>query len=356
MRKLLTSLLALPLAISSMAETGTYGFTALDLPFSAFSVASGQENISSHRDELGLSQKNPALLQPESEDKSSAQLSFVKQVASANSFSGSYLKGVDDKQIWSAYFNGLTYGSMDETDQYGTKVGKFSCFDLVFGGNYSRKLADHLTAGIGLKFLYSQIADYKAFGFAFDLGANYYNPDNNLSLSLAARNIGVQLATYTESDNSRDRLPFNLDFGVSKKLEHAPIVFHYTYHDINRWDLSYYKSGYTEKSQIDEAHLNEPIEVKWGDMFFRHMVFGLDFCPVETFAVTASYNFRRNREFMLVDTKTGAGWGFGLTVDVRKVKVQAGYSISGRAANTFGLAMTYKIGDGIKRVEFQKLY
>ncbi len=356
MRSLLTTFLALPLAISSLAETGTYGFTALDLPFSAYSVATGEENISSHRDELGLSQKNPALLLPESEDKKAAQLSFVNQVASSNSFGGSYMQGVDDRQIWSAYFNGLAYGSMDETDQYGMELGDFSCFDLALGGNYSRKLADHLTAGIGLKFIYSQIADYKAFGFAFDLGANYYNPDKELSLSLAARNIGVQLATYTESDNSRDRLPFNLEFGVTKKLEHAPFSFHYTFHNINRWDLSYYKSGYTEKTQIDESKLKESIEVKWPDMFFRHMVFGLDFHPTEAFAVTASYNFRRNREYMLIDSKTGAGWGFGLTVNVRKVKVQAGYSISGRAANTFGLGMTYKIGDGIKRVEFQKLY
>lgn len=357
MNRIFSILFLLPFALLSMAESGTYGFSALDLPFSAYSVASGEENISSHRDELGLSQRNPSLLLPEGKDKREASLTFINQVASSNTFGGSYMQGIDENQIWSAYFNALSFGSMDEVDQYGTMMGnEFSCFDMTWGGNYSRRLANNFTAGIGLKFLYSQIADYKAFGFAFDLGANYYNQDKQLSLSLAARNIGVQLATYSDSEDSRDRLPFNLTFGVSKKLEHAPFTLHYTYHDINRWDLNYYKSGYTENSHIDEDKLNQPIEVKWGDMFFRHMVFGIDFNPSDRFAVTASYNFRRNREFMLVDSKTGAGWCFGLTVDVRKVKVQAGYSISGRAANTFGVGLTYKFSEGVKRVEFEKIY
>lgn len=354
MRHLITIILLLTLALKSSAESGVYSLTGLDLPFSAYSVATGEENISSHTDELGLSLKNPALVTPKLSKM--AQFSFVNQIAAANSLTAQYMQSIDENQMWSAHYGALLYGTMDENDEYGENLGEFSCVDMSFGGSYSRRLAKNFTAGIGLRFLYSQIADYNAFGFAFDLGTNYYNEEKKISLSLAARNIGVLLGKYTDADDSRDRLPINLAFGLSKGLEHAPFVFHLTYHNINRWDLNYYKSGYTESSVRDEEELKKPIEVKWGDMLFRHMVFGLDFQPNKSFALTASYNFRKNREYMLADTKTGAGWSFGLTVDVRKVKVQAGYSITGRAANTFGVTLGYKLSDGIERVEFETLY
>jgi hypothetical protein len=54
-----------------------------------------------------------------------------------------------------------------------------------------------------------------------DLGINYYDPDNEWSLSLVAKNLGGQLKAYNDEF---EKMPFDLQAGLSKKLTEIEIA------------------------------------------------------------------------------------------------------------------------------------
>ena len=231
---------------------------------------------------------------------------------------------------------------MPETDIYGNEIGEFQATDFMAEGMYSRLLAKGFRVGIGLKIIYSSIAEASSFGFGFDIGANYFNREKDLSLGFAVRNIGAQLSSYTDTPDSKDRLPWNMQLGFTKGLEHAPFKFSITYTDINRWDLAYTKYNEVDKKDMDNENMNEIQDITWGDMFFRHFVFSVEFVPINEFSLVVGYNCRHGREYQLADARSGAGFSFGLNLNIKNVYVGGAYSIYGKAANVFGATIGYK--------------
>ena len=53
-------------------------------------------------------------------------------------------------------------------------------------------------------------------------------------MSLVFRNLGFQLKPYNEVHES---LPFEINLGVSQKLENAPITWHITLENIQKWPI-----------------------------------------------------------------------------------------------------------------------
>jgi len=81
-----------------------------------------------------------------------------------------------------------------------------------------------LTYGINLKPILSNFENYQSIGFAADLGISYFSRNGLTVTSLVARNIGTQITTYYDGAE-RESIPFDLQFGISQKLQHAPIRF-----------------------------------------------------------------------------------------------------------------------------------
>lgn len=339
MKKAIALLLSAGCAASALAQRDIYGWEFLSASSSAYVGSVGVENVSSHSSELDCALRNPALM---TEDiNNAASISYQNYLAGSNWITGAYSRAVNPYNSWGAAVMVAPYGKMTETDIYGNEMGDFSATDMMFEGLYSRQLAEGLRAGIGLKFIYSTIAEQSSVGFGFDVGANYFHRENDLSLGFAVRNIGAQLKTYTDSEE-RDRLPWNMQFGFTKGLEHAPFKFSVTYTDINRWDLSYTKYNEVDKNVMDNKNPDEIQKVKWSDMFLRHFVFAAEFVPMDEFSVVIGYNGRHGREYQLAEGRSGAGFSFGLNVNVKNIYVGAAYSIYGKAANVFGATIGYK--------------
>lgn len=340
MNKVIALMLSAGFALPVLAERDIYGWEFLSASSSAYVGSIGVENVSSHSREIDVALRNPALMTEESHN--TASLSYQNYLAGSSWATGAYSRAVDDKNSWGAAVVFAPYGKMTETDIYGNEIGEFKATDFMVEGLYSRLLADGFRLGLGLKIIYSSIAEESSFGFGFDIGANYFNKEKDLSLGFAVRNVGAQLKSYTDTPDSKDRLPWNMQLGFTKGLEHAPLKFSVTYTDLNHWDLSYNKYKEVDKSKTEEDDLDGIQEIKGGDMFFRHFVFSAEFVPVNAFSLVVGYNCRRGREYQLADARSGAGFSFGLNLNIKNIYVGASYSIYGKAANVFGATVGYK--------------
>ena len=84
-------------------------------------------------------------------------------------------------------------------------------------------------------------------------------------------------------------------------------------------------------------------KIKGGDMFFRHLIFGVDVLLGKNFYVEMAYNHRRKREFTLADSRGGNGFSFGAGLKVYAFSLDLAYSLYAPAANAFSLTLTTDI-------------
>ena len=133
---------------------------------------------------------------------------------------------LDDNQALSGSLRYFNLGQIQFTDQFGNLQGTGMPreFGLDFG--YSRKLSARTSIGVGLKYIYSNLASgatssagtYKAgSSVAGDLGF-YHNAQNaagqGFSFGAAFTNLGAKIA-YTSNANAKDFLPANLGIGAT---------------------------------------------------------------------------------------------------------------------------------------------
>ncbi|MGB3075803.1 MAG: type IX secretion system outer membrane channel protein PorV [Chitinophagales bacterium] len=140
---------------------------------------------------------------------------------------GGYYK-VDDNSALAFGLRYFSLGSITFTSPNGTILGDFNPQEFAIDLGYSRKLATHLSVGLNLGFVYSNLAasyvvnnvPIKA-GKAVkaDLSTFYTHPAKFGSKTKGSYNIGLTVAnignkiTYTESAENKDFLPCNLGLG-----------------------------------------------------------------------------------------------------------------------------------------------
>ena len=152
--------------------------------------------------------------------------------------------------------------------------------------------------------LYSNLADYTSFGIAVDAGLSYYDPEKELSFGLALKNIGAQLKTY---DSDRENLPWDIQLGATKKMDHAPIRISLTAIHLNQWKFKHIDNSLDEV-ETDDSFLQTAV---------KHLVFGVDFIPTENFWLGVGFNPKVNSDMKLKDGGNGLGGfsiGAGLTI------------------------------------------
>ena len=96
--------------------------------------------------------------------------------------------------------------------------------DWVMQVSASRSYLQKWNYGASFKFISSNYGIYRSNGIAMDFGVLYTDTANLFSVSLLAKNMGYQLKKYAGTE--ADELPFDLQAGITKKLKHAPWLFH----------------------------------------------------------------------------------------------------------------------------------
>lgn len=297
------------LVVAQKGGESTYSF--LGLTNSARVAALGGEVVSIHDSDINLVFHNPSLLN--SSMHNNLSLNYVNYFAGVNFGYASYGYSVEGVGNFGAGMHYVDYGTFDRTDELGQSMGTFRASEYALNLIYSRPVIENrLFAGANLKPIYSSLEQYNSFGIGLDIGLTYYQPKSLTTVGLVAKNMGFQITSYT---SQREKLPFEIQAGLTQGLAHAPFRFNITFQHLERWDLTYEKS--------DDGNLNsQGGEIKksgfdvFGDKLMRHMIFGVEFLLGENFHADLGYNYKRRKE-MKVNARPGTvgfSWGFGFKI------------------------------------------
>ena len=298
MKKIVFSIILTLFATKMGAQESQTGYNFLRLPVSAHAAALGGDNITLIEDDEALVFHNPALLASVS-DKT-INLNYMNYMSGANTASASFNRIVKEKASWAVSAQYMDYGKMKETDESNNILGEFSAKDIAVAGYFSYMLSDRLVGGITAKFITSYIGDYNSIGMGVDLGLNYYDPDREWSISAVAKNLGGQLKAY---DEKYDKMPIDVQVGVTKRFVHTPFRVSATMVNLNNWDKS----------------------------FINHVVLGADFIITDSFWIGGGYNFRRADEMKIEDSSDGkgsshgAGLSFGGGINLERFHLNVAY-------------------------------
>jgi hypothetical protein len=340
---LLVALLAAP--VNLRAQKGgesTYSF--LGLTNSARVAALGGETVSLQDGDINMVFHNPALLATEMHNHLS--LNYVNYFAGVNYGYASYgfaRKGIGNFAAGMHYIN---YGTFDGTDELGEFQGTFRASEYALNLVYSRSIIDtFLTAGINLKPIFSSFENYSSLGIALDAGIVYHHPVTHTSIALVARNLGTQITTYT---GTREKLPFEIQAGITQGLEHAPFRFSITYQHLERWNLTYRDPGNDQTGAFNEEIRRSGFDI-FGDRLMRHLVFGTELLLGENFHFDLGYNYKRRQEMKTVARPgmVGFSWGFGLRVS--KFHIAFGRASYHLAGGTSHFSLTTNLSDFYRR-------
>ncbi len=285
---------------------GEYTYQFLNLTNSARMAALGGNQIAlNDSTDLNVSYNNPSLLRPDM--KNMLAMNYVDYFVGVNYGYAAYSFGTPLPGNFAVGMHYINYGNFIAANEYGEKTGTFTAaeyaLNLIWSNQYKR-----LAYGINLKPILSSLETYQAFGFAADLGISLFSKNKLTVTSLVARNIGSQISTYYDGAE-RESIPFDLQFGISQKLQHAPIRFAATMQHLQKWDLAKPEEDKTGSTVVY-------VEDKFTKKFMRHLVLGVELLPSPNFTLRAGYNYQIRQELGLEERMSTVGftWGFGFRI------------------------------------------
>lgn len=327
-------------ASAQIGGRGIYSF--LNMTNNARAAGLGGQLMSIRDHDPNSALQNPGNLNKEMHR--SLALNYVNLFAGINAGTVSYVWG-DSLKTFAAGITYLNYGTFDATDVAGNETGTFNAADYAFHFGMARDWK-RFTYGAYAKVIYSQLEVYKSLGLALDLGATYHNRKNLFQGSLTMRNIGTQLTTYVPG--TREPLPFQIDAGISQKLEHAPFRFIVIMHNLQTPDLTYINTNNRDVRINLETGEPEEQKIGWGEKVMRHAIVAAELVFSKNLNFRFGYNHQRRQEMALPDRRgfSGFTWGFG----VRVAKIQLNYGsagfLPGESMNVFAATFAF---DDMKR-------
>jgi hypothetical protein len=320
--KLLLPIVYLITCFKGLSQTGgssVYAF--LDLTNSARVAALGGKNITLNDSDLNMPFHNPALLTPQMDQN--IVLNYVSYFAQINYGYFSYALDKKNLGTFAIGIHYINYGEFDAASPNGVITGKFYAAEYALNLFYSRPINSYFRWGVNLKPIYSSLEHYNSYGLALDVGITYTTEDKLTSIAAVARNIGMQLYSYT--GKYTEPLPFELLLGITRKLEYAPFRFSITAHNLQKYQLRY------DLPDTDPTNFNNDLNQltkfeKFTDNFFRHIIAGLEFVPSKSFYVSFAYNYQRRKEMALQDSPGTVGMSFGAGLRLKKFGFSYGYA------------------------------
>ncbi len=314
MKKGVFALIAILFATKMAAQESQTAYNFLRLPVSAHVAALGGENITITDDDPTLVFHNPALISGVS-DKS-INLNYMTYMEGTKTASASFVKAAGERATWAAMAQYMDYGDIIETSIDGTRLGKSSAKDIMIGGTFQYNLSNLWAGGITAKFISSSLAGYNSVALGVDLGLNYYNENLGLSLSAVAKNLGGQVKAY---DDIYEKIPLDVQLGVSKQFEKAPLRLSATFSRLNNWE----------------------------GRFINHVAFGADIFLGQTIYIAGGYNFRRADEMKVSDGENDGTHGAGLSVggglQLQRFKLNIAYAKYHVSASSLLINATYSL-------------
>lgn len=129
----------------------------------------------------------------------------------------------DDQQAISGSLRYFSLGNIQFTDNLGNDLNEFRPREFGIDVGYSRKLSDKNSIGVGLKYIYSNLAQGPAAGNTYKAAsavagdiAYFFNGLNDVGQGFAfgavMSNLGSKIS-YTDNADQKDYIPANLGLG-----------------------------------------------------------------------------------------------------------------------------------------------
>lgn len=322
--------------IAGKAQIGgetTYQF--LELTNSARIAALGGNQVAlNDSTDLNLPYHNPALLHKCMNNV--LLVNYVNYLADINYGYAAYSHSYDNVGAFAVGMQYINYGDFQEATATGELTGNHFkaaeyALNLIYSNHFKR-----LNYGINLKPVLSVFESYQSFGIATDLGLNYQSKDQLTSVGFVARNIGSQITTYYQ-DGNREPIPFDLQAGISRRLEHAPLIFSVTMQHLNNWDLANQERDPNNQDIISIYHQNED----FGKQIMRHVIVGMEILPSDNFIIRAGYNYQRRQELKYDEKLSTVGMSLGFGVKIKRFRLDfatSRFHLAG-SSNLFSLAI-----------------
>lgn len=302
---------------AQIGGNGVYKF--LNLPASPRIAAMGGNFLTASDNDINLALSNPSLITPLMHNQ--LALNFVDYYSDINYGFVSYSRNFNKLGSFVGSVQYIDYGRFTYADEFGEPAGNFKAGETALILGWGRNLDSMFSIGANLKTIFSALETYSSFGLAVDVAGSYHTPDG-FAASLIAKNIGRQLTTYTAG--SPEPLPFELQFGISKKLQHMPFRYSILLTNIQKWDLTYNDPSKVKIDPFTGKPIQQDKFSEFLDKAMRHVVVGGEFIPTKSLSIRFGYNYRLRQE-MKVDSKistVGFSWGIG----IRLSKFQFNYA------------------------------
>lgn len=327
-------------SLNASAQIGgesTYEF--LNLVNSARMGALGGNQIAiNDSTDLNVAYNNPALLNPEMQNM--ALMNYVSYFSDINYGYAAYAFNHEKIGTIAVGIHYVNYGSFIKADQYGSKDGTFNAAEYSLNINYAREIG-RLKVGATLKPILSSFESYQSFGLALDLGVNLSTQNQLTNYALVIRNIGTQITTYYDNGD-RESIPLDIQLGISKRLEHAPLRLYATLQHLQKWRLA-------QDEEVNNGFETVTKQDSFGKAFMRHVVVGVEIVPSDNFTIRAGYNYQRRQELMFDDktSTVGFSWGFGFKIS--RFNFDYGSARYHLAASSNHFSISMKLGEGYVR-------
>ena len=315
MKRIVLPILFSALAMMIHAQDSQTAFNFLRLPTSAHTAALGGENVSLTDDDASMVFQNPSLLYYVSDR--TLGLNMMTYMQGSVTGSASYSQQVGDRGSWGIQGRFINYGEMKQTTINNEQTGTFHANDFALGGTFAYGLTEHISGGVTAKIVASYIGQYNAMGAAVDLGLNYYDADSQWSIGAVARNLGGQLKAY---EDDFERMPLDVQLGVTKRLASSPLRFSATFTRLNDWE---YGIG-------------------------KHLVLGADLLLSDQFYVAAGYNAMRASEMKISagendESNHGAGLSIGAGMMLERLQLHIAYGKYHVSSTSLMINFSYKL-------------
>lgn len=338
---LIISLLISGNIFSQIGGRNTYSFLNF-LPSARLAAAAGS-NVAVKDYDASLAFQNPSLLNDEMLGQLS--LNYVNYISDVNYGVVGYVLPMKKKDIiFASSLTYLNYGKFVQTDATSAITGNFSASDYCLSFGAGKNINKVLSVGSNFKLIYSALETYKSFGLALDFSGHYQHPSNLFSATLLARNVGLQLKSYTS--NSKENLPIQTQAAIAYKPEHVPLRILIMYDNLHKWKIFQQDTTVT----FDPITGQEIVpKSSFGKNLAQHFSFGTEILLSKYFNVRIGYQVRRQQE-LRIESKAGLiGFNGGIGFKVSKFVFSYAFGKYHFFGNSHHLSIAFKPSDFYKK-------
>ena len=335
MRFLLLLSVLIPAVVKSQSIGGRTVYNFLEQANPVLVTGVGGINISTITSDVAIAFNTPSLLK-QSHDQRVA-LSFQSLYGGIKNYQ--LFGALHSNKLETTFSGGIhyfNYGVVPQTDAAGNQQGEFRPADFIIQAGFARTYMNKWRYGANLKFIHSSYGIYKSSGLGADLSVTYSDTSSQLQATLMLRNMGFQLSAYQGTE--KDILPFDIQFGISKKLQNAPIQFSFTAHHLNQFQLLYTDTAFNNANGFGTT-------ASTADQIFSHIVVSTQVYVGDKLELTAGYNHLTRKELNIGNSGNGLNgfsMGIGLIFPVIELRYARSYYQNNRSFHQVGLSFSLK--------------